>query len=265
MGVDKYGCFMQMYVYYYWNKQSMKSRHVSKVIYVFQRTCSCLLDTWKKKWQVPMTSLFFALSNSLTQPCLHFCRTWQLLLNMQNVAYMYYLLLHLFPSLCPYCIFMQLNSQNSFHGQYKRFSRFGWFFEGKKVAKGVCNAAKLATLCISISPTMGWATGQTENKHCVNKISAVFNAFTLAYFYASTLHQMLEMEIINTSFTEWIKMPINTALSYLKACCGFMQNTCLLRQKATIVEMDWSNSKKTIVKWNWTRVRWTYIKWESHL
>ncbi len=36
-------------------------------------------------------------------------------------------------------------------------------------AKGVCNVAKLATLCISISPTTGWATGQTENTHCVNR------------------------------------------------------------------------------------------------
>ncbi len=49
----------------------------------------------------------------------------------------------------------------------------GAFFEGKKIAKGVCNVAKLATLCISISPTTGWATGQTENTRCVKKISAV--------------------------------------------------------------------------------------------
>ncbi len=55
--------------------------------------------------------------------------------------------------------------------QYWRFSetRFVRFFEGKKVAKGVCNVAKLATLCISISPTTGWATGQTENTHCGNR------------------------------------------------------------------------------------------------
>ncbi len=45
---------------------------------------------------------------------------------------------------------------------------FGRFLEGKKVAKGVCNVAKLA-LCISISPTMGWATSQTENTRCVNR------------------------------------------------------------------------------------------------
>ncbi len=44
------------------------------------------------------------------------------------------------------------------------------FFEGKKIAKGVCNVAKLATLCISISPTMGRATGQTENMRCVNRV-----------------------------------------------------------------------------------------------
>ncbi len=55
--------------------------------------------------------------------------------------------------------------------QYRWFSetRFGRFFEGKKVAKGVCNVAKLATLCISISLTKGWATGQTENTLCVNR------------------------------------------------------------------------------------------------
>ncbi len=39
---------------------------------------------------------------------------------------------------------------------------------GGKVAKWVCTGAKLATLCISISPTTVWATGQTENTCCVN-------------------------------------------------------------------------------------------------
>ncbi len=48
-------------------------------------------------------------------------------------------------------------------------TRFGCFFEGKKVSKGVCNVVKLATLCISISPTTGQATGQTENTRCVNR------------------------------------------------------------------------------------------------
>ncbi len=55
--------------------------------------------------------------------------------------------------------------------QYRRFSetRFGRFFEGEKVAKGVCNVTKLATLCISIPLTTGWAMGQTENMRCVNR------------------------------------------------------------------------------------------------
>ncbi len=35
----------------------MKTRHVSKVIDVFQRACSCILDTWKKKHKVLITSL----------------------------------------------------------------------------------------------------------------------------------------------------------------------------------------------------------------
>ncbi len=45
----------------------------------------------------------------------------------------------------------------------------GAFLKGKKVTKGVCNVAKLTTLCISISPTTGWATGQTVNTRCVNR------------------------------------------------------------------------------------------------
>ncbi len=59
----------------------------------------------------------------------------------------------------------------AFARQYRWFSetRFGALFEGKKVAKGVCNVVKLATLCISISPTKGWATGQTGNTRCVNR------------------------------------------------------------------------------------------------
>ncbi len=50
----------------------MKSRHVSKVIDVFQRACSCLLDMKK---EIPGSHYFSfsALSNLLTQTCLHFC------------------------------------------------------------------------------------------------------------------------------------------------------------------------------------------------
>ncbi len=101
--MDKYGCFMQMYVYYYWNhsQQSMKSRHVSKVIDVFQRTCSCLLDTWKK--EIPGSHYFSSLHWAIY---LHklvyiFAHRAALLLKMQNV----HLLLHLFPSLCPHTVF----------------------------------------------------------------------------------------------------------------------------------------------------------------
>ncbi len=42
------------------------------------------------------------------------------------------------------------------------------YFGENKVAKGVCNVAKLATLYFSISPTTGWAMSQTENTRCVN-------------------------------------------------------------------------------------------------
>ncbi len=44
----------------------------------------------------------------------------------------------------------------------------GTFLKGKKSLKG---SAMLLSWqhCISISPTTGWATGQTENTRCVNR------------------------------------------------------------------------------------------------
>ncbi len=71
-----------------------------------------------------------------------------------------------------------LGEQDLALAQYWRVSeiRFGRFFEGKKIAKRVCNVAKLATLCISISPTTDWATGQTENTRCVNRALKKFSA-----------------------------------------------------------------------------------------
>ncbi len=57
---------------------SMKTRHVSKVIDVFQRTCSFLLDTLKKETPGQHPFSFFALSNLLTKTCLLICRTGQL-------------------------------------------------------------------------------------------------------------------------------------------------------------------------------------------
>ncbi len=49
MVMDKYGCLMQMYVYYYLklvNIEHKDYRYVSKVIDVFHRTCSRLLDAY---------------------------------------------------------------------------------------------------------------------------------------------------------------------------------------------------------------------------
>ncbi len=51
----------------------------------------------------------------------------------------------------------------------QRLNKVWALFEGKKVTKGVCNVAKFATLCISISSTTGRATGQTENMRCANR------------------------------------------------------------------------------------------------
>ncbi len=54
-------------------------------------------------------------------------------------------------------------------GKSQKLNKVWMLFEGRKVTKGVCNVAKLTTLCISISPTTGWATGQTENTRCINR------------------------------------------------------------------------------------------------
>ncbi len=80
------------------------------------------------------------------------------------------------------------------------YIRFGRFFKGKKVAKGVCNVAKLATMCISISPTTSWATVQTENTRCINHALIKFvplkgicvnfdstNIYIYIYIYMHTL------------------------------------------------------------------------------
>jgi len=60
VNMDKYGQIWMLYACMFIIIEtivSMKTRHVSKVIDVFQRTCSCLLDSWEKKHQVPITSL----------------------------------------------------------------------------------------------------------------------------------------------------------------------------------------------------------------
>ncbi len=73
--------------------------HVSKVIDVFQRTCSCLLDTWKKNIEIQVPISFFVLSNLLTQTCLYFHTTGQLTSSEHAICRLH-VLLHLFVSLC---------------------------------------------------------------------------------------------------------------------------------------------------------------------
>ncbi len=131
---------------------------------------------------------FFALSNLLTQTCLHFCT--QGSSSSENAKCTFIIYYYICLPLCAHILYFDeakfsiklvyltvcacagraRHRQNM--TQYRWFSetRFGCFFEWKKVAKGVCNVAKLATLCISISPTTGWATGQTENTRCVNRV-----------------------------------------------------------------------------------------------
>ncbi len=73
MGMDKYGCFMQMYVYYYETiVNSMKTRHVSKVIDAFSKNLVKSIRHMKKEIQGSYYFSFFALSNLLTQACLNF-------------------------------------------------------------------------------------------------------------------------------------------------------------------------------------------------
>ncbi len=88
MGMDKYGCFMQMYVYYYWNhrQQSMKTRNVSKVIDFFQN--NLFMSIRHEKTNIELGSYyfyFFALSNLLTPVYIFVQQGSSLLLNKQNV------------------------------------------------------------------------------------------------------------------------------------------------------------------------------------
>ncbi len=119
-------------------------------------------------------------------------------------------------------------------------TRFGRFFEGKKVAKGVCNVAKLATLCISISPTTGWATGQTENTRCVNCALKKFVPFDSTTFYC--------MAVWNTK-TDWSIFGIELSwcfyLSdlYLSVClsvCLSCLSVCLSKEILRSVGWDWT-------------------------
>ncbi len=78
---------MHMYVYY-WNHSQHRAWRVD--MDVFQRTCSCLLATWKKKY--PGSHYFSSLHWAWHKPVFIFAHRAALLLKMQNV----HLLLHLF-------------------------------------------------------------------------------------------------------------------------------------------------------------------------
>ncbi len=60
------------------SQQSMKTRHFSKVIDVFQKNLFMSIRHMKKEIQGSHYFSFFALSNLLTQTCLNFCRKGQL-------------------------------------------------------------------------------------------------------------------------------------------------------------------------------------------
>ncbi len=96
MRMEKYGCFMQMYVYYYWNHTQHRAWRLD---IVFQRTCSCLLDTWKKKYKVPITSLSLHWSIYWHKPVYMFAHRpahffWTCKMYIAYIVY-YYICLHL--------------------------------------------------------------------------------------------------------------------------------------------------------------------------
>ncbi len=104
MGLDKFGCFMQMYVYYYWNHSQHRAwRLCLKAIDVLQRTCSCLLDTLKRNTRFPL--LLFLCTEQFTDTKTFTSLQDRAAQNVQNVNSLYYLLMHLFASLCPHTVF----------------------------------------------------------------------------------------------------------------------------------------------------------------
>ncbi len=87
----------------------MKTRHVSKVIYVFQRTFSCLLDTLKNKYQVPIASLSLHGAVYLHKPINVICMTRQII--SSEHAKCTFIIRFVCLSVPTYCILMKLNSQ----------------------------------------------------------------------------------------------------------------------------------------------------------
>ncbi len=83
----------------------MKTRHVSKVIDVFQRTLFVSIRHMKKEIQGSHYFTFFARSNLLTQACSHFCRTGQLTSSehAQLRLHLLFINIHFFP-LCAHIL-----------------------------------------------------------------------------------------------------------------------------------------------------------------
>ncbi len=63
----------------------------------------------------------------------------------------------------------------------------------KKSPKGSAKSLSRQILCIFISPTTGWATGQTENARCVNRIcvNALLTLTALIYIYISAVKWLI--------------------------------------------------------------------------
>ncbi len=109
--------YIYIYIHSVYIENEMKSRHVSKKVDMFfQRTCSCLLDTWKKNIEIPgFPSLLFICTENFTYTnpftfshdrAAHFFWTCKM--------YIYYLLLHLFASLCPHTVCSQILNEPVF-------------------------------------------------------------------------------------------------------------------------------------------------------
>ncbi len=82
--------------------KNLNLREWEKVIDVFQRTCSCLLDTWKKELRNTgfLLLLFLCMEQFTDTNLFTFLQDRAAHFFWTCTMYIYYLLLHLFPSLC---------------------------------------------------------------------------------------------------------------------------------------------------------------------
>ncbi len=101
----------------------MKTRHVSKVIDVFSKNLFMSIRLMKKEIPGSHYFSFFALSNLLTQTCLHYCTTGQLFLwtCKMYIAYIVYYCI-CFP-LCAHILYFDADkfSINCFHWYILQF------------------------------------------------------------------------------------------------------------------------------------------------